>query len=98
GAEGVSHVEIGGAAARLHLQPMKFDRDRAEINPLVAVADGAGVSLVNSLGNPWTADYLKITGELDVDLRSNIAVEARAKILYERLLNFTVDSSTQNPL
>ena len=25
---------------------------------------------------PWTADYLKITGELDVDLRSNIAAEA----------------------
>ena len=24
-------------------------------------------------GDPWTADYLKITGELDVDLRSNIA-------------------------
>jgi len=26
------------------------------------------------------ADYLKIAGELDVDLRSNIAAEARAKI------------------
>ena len=32
--------------------------------------------------------YLKITGELDVDLRSNIAAEARAKIVYERLINF----------
>jgi Mn-containing catalase len=30
------------------------------------------------MGDAWTADYLKITGELDVDLRSNIAVEARA--------------------
>ena len=43
------------------------------------------MSLFNSQGNPWTADYLKITGELDVDLRSNIAAEARAKIVYERL-------------
>jgi len=34
---------------------------------------------------------LKITGELDVDLRSNIAAEARAKIVYERLINFTQD-------
>jgi len=40
------------------------------------------------MGNAWTADYLKITGELDVDLRSNIAAEAGAKIVYERLINF----------
>ena len=43
------------------------------------------------MGDPWTADYLKITGELDVDLRSNIAAEARAKIVYERLINFCDD-------
>ena len=30
------------------------------------------------MGTAWTADYLKVTGELDVDLRSNIAAEARA--------------------
>jgi len=50
--------------------------------------------LCNSMGNAWTADYLKITGELDVDLRSNIAAEARAKIVYERLINFTDDQGT----
>lgn len=49
-------------------------------------------------GNPWTADYLKITGELDVDLRSNIAAEARAKIVYERLIGFTNDASTKEAL
>lgn len=48
--------------------------------------------------NPWTADYLKITGELDVDLRSNIAAEARAKIVYERLINFTDDPGTKDAL
>jgi Mn-containing catalase len=46
------------------------------------------------MGDAWTADYLKITGELDVDLRSNIAAEARAKIVYERLINFTDDAGT----
>ena len=55
---------------------------------------GGGVALHNSMGNPWTADYLKITGELDVDLRSNIAAEARAKIVYERLIQFTDDPGT----
>ena len=44
------------------------------------------------------ADYLKITGELDVDLRSNIAAEARAKIVYERLINFCDDAGTKDAL
>ena len=47
---------------------------------------------------PWTADYLKITGELDVDLRSNIAAEARAKIVYERLINFYDDPGSIDAL
>src|SRR6185369_273854 len=73
GTEELSHLEVVGALARLHLKPMKFDRRAAEADPLIAIAGGGGVSLFNSQGNPWTADYLKITGELDVDLRSKIA-------------------------
>jgi Mn-containing catalase len=98
GTEELSHLEIVGALARLHLKPMKFDRDSAEADPLIAIAGGGGVNLYNSMGNAWTADYLKITGELDVDLRSNIAAEARAKIVYERLINFTTDAGTKDAL
>ena len=50
------------------------------------------------MGNPWTSDYLKVTGELDVDLRSNIAAEARAKIVYERLIDFCDDPGTKDAL
>jgi Mn-containing catalase len=98
GTEELSHLEIVGALARLHLKPLKFDREAAETDPLIAIAGGGGVGLFNSQGNPWTADYLKITGELDVDLRSNIAAEARAKIVYERLINFTIDAGTKDAL
>ena len=98
GTEELSHLEIVGALARLHLKPMKFDREYAEADPLIAIAGGGGINLFNSQGNPWTADYLKITGELDVDLRSNIAAEARAKIVYERLINFTTDAGTKDAL
>jgi hypothetical protein len=79
GTEELSHLEVVGTLARMHLKPTKFDRQAAEADPLIAIAGGGGVNLFNSQGNPWTADYLKITGELDVDLRSNIAAEARAK-------------------
>src|ERR1044072_3463420 len=98
GTEELSHLEVVGSLARLHLKPTKFDREKAEADPLIAIAGGGGVALFNSQGNPWTADYLKITGELDVDLRSNIAAEARAKIVYERLINFCDDAGTKDAL
>src|ERR1700733_12700354 len=98
GTEELSHLEVVGALARMHLKPMKSSREAAEADPLIAIAGGGGVALHNSTGNPWTADYLKITGELDVDLRSNIAAEARAKIVYERLINFCRDAGTKDAL
>ncbi|HEY2826709.1 MAG TPA: manganese catalase family protein, partial [Pirellulales bacterium] len=98
GTEELSHLEIIGTLARMHLKPAKKNRDAAEADPLIAIAGGGGVSLCNSQGNPWTADYLKVTGELDVDLRANIAAEARAKIVYERLINFCQDKGTHEAL
>lgn len=98
GTEELSHLEIVGTLARMHLKPMKGKRDAAEADPLIAIAGGGGVSLFNSMGDAWTADYLKITGELDVDLRSNIAAEARAKIVYERLINFCDDPGSKDAL
>src|ERR1700761_6076584 len=98
GTEELSHLEVVGALIRMHLKDLKTNREAAEADPLVTIAGGGGVSLFNSQGNPWTADYLKITGELDVDLRSNIAAEARAKIVYERLLDHTDDQGSIDTL
>lgn len=98
GTEELSHLEIVGTLARMHLKPLKTSREAAEADPLIAIAGGGGVGLFNSQGDAWTADYLKITGELDVDLRSNIAAEARAKIVYERLINFCGDAGSKDAL
>lgn len=98
GTEELSHLEVVGTLARMHLKPLKNCRYAAEADPLIAIAGGGGVALQNSMGNPWTADYLKVTGELDVDLRSNIAAEGRAKIVYERLINFSDDPGTIDAL
>jgi Mn-containing catalase len=98
GTEELSHLEVVGALTRMHLKPMKSKRNAVEADPLIAICGGGGVSLHNSMGSAWTADYLKITGEIDVDLRNNIAAEARAKITYERLMNFTNDQGTLDAL
>jgi Mn-containing catalase len=98
GTEELSHLEVVGALIRMHLKPMKSSREAAEVDPLVAIAGGGGVALFDSMGNAWTANYLKVTGDLAVDLRSNIAAEARAKIVYERLISFTQDQGSKQAL
>ena len=98
GTEELSHLEVIGTLARLHLKPWKGRATRRKRIRSSRFAAAAGSTFINSKGDAWTADYLKVTGELDVDLRSNIAAEARAKIVYERLINFTDDAGTKEAL
>ncbi|MBD1552812.1 manganese catalase family protein [Pseudomonas typographi] len=59
---------------------------------------GGGAALTNSAGVPWSAAYIDTIGEPTADLRSNIAAEARAKIVYERLINVTDDPGIKEAL
>jgi Mn-containing catalase len=59
---------------------------------------GAGAPLTNSAGVPWSAAYVDTIGEPTADMRSNIAAEARAKIVYERLMNVTDDPGVKEAL
>ena len=59
---------------------------------------GGGPALTNSQGVPWSGTFVNANGELTVDLRSNIAAESRAKIVYEYLLQFTDDPLVQESL
>lgn len=65
---------------------------------LTQVLYGGGTPLTNSAGVPWTAAYVDTIGEPTADLRSNIAAEARAKIVYERLINLTPDPGVKEAL
>lgn len=59
---------------------------------------GGGPALTNSSGVPWTAAYIDSRGDPTCDLRSNIAAESRAKIIYERLINLTDDPGVKEAL
>ena len=60
-------------------------------NPQFPIITGGGPTLRNSQGIPWCASYIHSNGDLTVDLRSNLASESRAKLVYEHLMKFTDD-------
>jgi len=61
--------------------------------PQFLVGSAGTPSYTNSQGVPWTAAYINgdAQGDLTSDLRSNIAAETRAKMVYEYLMQFTTD-------
>jgi Mn-containing catalase len=109
--EEISHLEIiGTIIAMLNRGPRAIQSEgmmEAEDMRLMGqnstshteqILYGGGPALVNSSGVPWTAAYVDSIGEPTADLRSNIAAEARAKIVYERLINVTDDPGIKDAL
>ncbi len=70
----------------------------AMVNPQFFNLSGGGPTLSDSNGNPWTSAYVTANGDLSVDLRSNIAAESRAKIVYEYLMQHTDDPHVKDTL
>ncbi|MCD8262305.1 MAG: manganese catalase family protein [Bacteroides sp.] len=66
--------------------------------PQFLTLTGGFPTVTDSNGVPWNGAYVNANGELTVDLRSNIAAESRAKIVYEYLIPFTDDPSVKDTL
>ncbi|MDP5279215.1 manganese catalase family protein [Sphingomonas sp. DG1-23] len=110
--EELSHLEvIGSIVAMLNkgakAQLSEAQQSEAELYAMVgqtgtsakeSILFGGGPALIDSAGVPWTAAYVDSRSEPTVDLRSNIAAESRAKIVYERLINITDDPGIKEAL
>jgi Mn-containing catalase len=79
-------VAMNGKAAKESIIHAALDA-----NPQFAIITGGGVTPRNSQGIPWCASYVNSNGDLTVDLRTNLASESRAKLVYEHLMKFTDD-------
>jgi Mn-containing catalase len=97
--------ELKNAAEGSELMQMLEGQNRREdmihalsANPQFFVLTGGGPRLTDSQGQPWSGAYVTANGDLTVDLRSNIAAESRAKIVYEYLLQFTNDPLVKESL
>ncbi|MBB5712643.1 manganese catalase family protein [Sphingomonas xinjiangensis] len=110
--EELSHLEVIGSIITMLNKGVKAQlsegqMNEAELYQMVgatgtsakeSILFGGGPALCDSAGVPWTAAYVDSRGEPTVDLRSNIAAEARAKIVYERLINITDDAGIKDAL
>lgn len=90
--------ELKDAADNSEVMKMLHDKTSKEnlihqafYNPQFLVLSGGAPMLTDSNGNPWSGTYVNADGDPSVDLRSNIAAESRAKIVYEYLMKFTDD-------
>ncbi|OBI75101.1 manganese catalase family protein [Mycobacterium sp. E740] len=68
------------------------------VNPLYFALTGGGPDVKDSAGTPWQGTFVNANGDPTVDLRSNLAAESRAKIVYEYLKQFTDDPGVQDTL
>ena len=110
--EELSHLEVIGTIVAMlnkgaRAQLSEAQQAEAELFAMVgqtgtsakeSILFGGGPALIDSAGVPWTAAYVDSRSEPTVDLRSNIAAESRAKIVYERLINITDDPGIKEAL
>ncbi len=92
----IDEVESGYLGQLLDGKHEKFIE--ASLNSGQTLVGGPGPRLTDSMGVPWTAAYIDTIGEPTADLRSDIAAEARAKLVYERLIKLSNDSSCRETL
>ena len=110
--EELSHLEVIGSIVAMLNKGVKAQlsegaMEEAELYGMIgtsgksakeALLFGGGPSLTDSAGTPWTAAYVDSRGDPTCDMRSNIAAESRAKIVYERLINITDDPGIKEAL
>lgn len=70
----------------------------AMVNPHFFTISGGGPAVTDSNGNPWQGSYVSGMGDLTVDLRTNMADESKAKLVYESLMQFTDDPYVKDTL
>ncbi|MHA0288319.1 manganese catalase family protein [Mycobacterium sp. C3-094] len=97
--------DLKQAERRCDWMPLVSTRDGREqaihavaVNPLALIESAGGPTVGDAAGNFWSGAFVNANGEPTVDLRSNIAAESRAKIVYEYLKQLTDDPGVQDTL
>lgn len=85
GTEELSHMEMVAQTINL-LNGHEVDYSKTTGGQVEThVLTGLAPMLANASGEPFTGNYVNVTGDITADLLSNIAAEQRAKVVYEYL-------------
>jgi Mn-containing catalase len=109
GTEELAHVEmivtmIDRLLDHIPLKPDAADRSKeaaagyGQHNPQHAIANGAGASYMDSMGNPWTGAYVTASGNLMADFHYNATAEMQGRLQVARLYNMTDDPGVKDLL
>jgi Mn-containing catalase len=93
--EEIGHLEMVGLMIEQLLRGT--EREKAYEDTLFSMM-GKGPQFCDSMGNAWTSNWIRASGDIVADLRHNISAEAGAKMAYERLINMTDDAGCKETL
>lgn len=93
--EEVGHLEMVGLMIEALLRGA--EREKAYEDTLFSMM-GKGPQFMDSMGNAWTSDWIRASGDIVADLKHNISAEAGAKMAYDRLIRMTDDTGCKETL
>lgn len=93
--EEIGHLEMVGLMIEQLLKGA--EREAAYEDTLFSMM-GKGPAFVDSLGNAWTSNWIRTSGDVVADLKHNISAEAGAKVAYDRLIGMTDDAGCKETL
>jgi Mn-containing catalase len=93
--EEIGHLEMVGLMIEQLLRGS--EREKAYGDSLFSMM-GQGPAFVDSMGNAWTSDWVRASGDIVADLKHNISAEAGAKVAYDRLIRLTDDRGCKDTL
>ncbi len=93
--EEIGHLEMVGLMVEQLLRGA--EREKAYEDTLFSMM-GQGPQFVDSLGNAWTSNWIRASGDVVADMKHNISAEAGAKMAYDRLIQMTDDPGCKETL
>ena len=93
--EEIGHLEMVGLMVEALLRGA--EREKAYEDTLFSMM-GKGPQFMDSMGNAWTSNWIRASGDIVADLKHNISAEAGAKMAYDRLIRMTDDAGCKETL
>ena len=96
GTEELDHLEIVGSI--VHQLTRNLGESQYSQSPFAGyfVDHTAGVYPVSAAGNPFTAAYIGVKGDVIADLTEDMAAEQKARVTYDNILRLSDDPDVNN--